>query len=364
MLFEGECKFLKILTMRRKNEENDDLNNEGEPIYRLEDLAELAGVSVSTVSRALNNSALVSDRTKRKIREIAQAHNYEGRFRDRVSGAQPTKTISVVIPPPQGRDSRISDPFLLDLIGGIADALREAGADLLISHTAPTDFDEIMGTIGAGRADGMIFVGQSTLHTHLNALARQNIPFVVWGAKLPNQDYCAVGSDNRRGGHRATGHLLRLGRRKIAFIGDIDAPEVQLRYQGYCDALSEAGVKLQDDLVQPAHFYVESAIEAVEILMERNVEFDGVCAAADLIAVGAIRGLLKNGKRVPQDVSVIGYDDIHMADYFSPSLSTIRQDVRKAGRLLVSKILRRIEGEPVRSELLPTELIIRESCGA
>ena len=346
--------------MKRKNSPS----ISDEPIYRLEDLAELAGVSVSTVSRALNNSDLVSKRTRQRIREIAQQHHYEGRFRDRVSGVEPAKTISLVIPPPQGRDSRISDPFLLDLLGGIADALREADADLLISHTAPTDFDEIMGTIGSGRADGMIFAGQSTLHTHLNALSKQNVPFVVWGANLPNQQYCAVGSDNRRGGYRATSHLLRLGRKNVAFLGDLDAPEVQLRYQGYCDALKEAGLEPLPELLQPAHFYVESAVEALEILLERDVKFDAVFAAADLIAVGAIRGLLKNGLRVPQDISVVGYDDIHMADYFSPSLTTVKQDVRKAGRLLVSKLLRRIDGEPVRSEQLPTELIIRESCGA
>lgn len=336
----------------------------GGAIYRLEDLAELAGVSVSTVSRALNNSDLVSERTRHKIRDIAQKHNYVGRFRDRLTSGEPTRTISLVIPPPQGRDSRISDPFLLDLIGGIADSLRETGADLLISHIMPADYEGIMGSIGSGRSDGLIFIGQSTLHNHLNALARQGMPFVVWGAQLPDQLYCSVGSDNRRGGYRAASHLLRLGRKRIAFLGDIDAPEAQLRYEGYCDALREAGIDVVPELVQPAHFYVESAIEAVQILLERKTQFDAIFAAADLIAIGAIRGLLQNGVSVPDDISVVGYDDIRMAAYFSPSLTTIRQDVTKAGRLLVSKILRRLEGEPVRSELLPTELIVRESCGA
>ncbi|MFZ5610339.1 MAG: LacI family DNA-binding transcriptional regulator [Pseudomonadota bacterium] len=333
-------------------------------LYRLEDLAALAGVSISTVSRALNNSALVSVRTKQKIRAIAQAHNYAGRFRDRIAGGEPTRTISLVIPPPQGRDSRISDPFLLDLIGGVADALREKDADLLISHVMPTDYEGIMGSIGAGRTDGLIFLGQSTLHNHLNALARQGTPFVVWGAALPDQLYCSVGSDNQRGGHRATSHLLRLGRQRIAFLGDIDAPEAQLRHDGYREALREAGLAFSSELVQPAHFFVESAVEAVQILLERKTRFDAIFAASDLIAMGAIRGLMQAGVAVPKDVSVVGYDDIRMAAYFSPALTTIRQDVVKAGRLLVSKTLRMLEGEPVRSETLPTELIVRESCGA
>lgn len=332
--------------------------------YRLEDLAQLAGVSISTVSRALNNSNLVSDRTKQKIWLIAQSHNYSGRFRDRIHGVEPTRTIAVIISPPQGRDSRISDPFLLDLIGGIADALREKNADLLISHIMPTDYDGIIGSLGSGRTDGMIFLGQSTLHDHLNALARQSTPFVVWGAQLPGQLYCSVGTDNFRGGHRAASHLIRLGRRRIVFLGDIEAPEARLRYEGYRTALSEAGLEPAPDLVQPAHFLIESALEAVQILLERGTKFDAIFAASDLIAVGAIRSLMQAGLKVPKDISVVGYDDIQMAAYASPSLTTVRQDVVKAGRLLVSKVLRMVEGEAIRSELLSTELIVRESCGA
>jgi DNA-binding LacI/PurR family transcriptional regulator len=156
-------------------------------LYRLEDLAELAGVSISTVSRALNNSPLVSDRTKKKILSIAQSNKYEGRLKEKIYVSEPTNTISVVIPQPQGRDSRLSDPFLLDLIGGIGDALKERGCDLLISHLTPTDMDSISGLIGSGRTDALIFLGQSTLHNQLNMLAASGMPFVVWGAQLPGQ---------------------------------------------------------------------------------------------------------------------------------------------------------------------------------
>ena len=332
-------------------------------LYRLEDLAELAGVSISTVSRALNDSDLVSDRTKKKIRTLAQSHNYAGRLRRKLYGAEQTRIISVVIPPPQGRDRRISDPFLLDLIGGLADALIERDCDLLISHTMPSDYDGVARLVASERTDGFVFLGQSTLHDHLNALAAQGAAFVVWGAQLPNQKYCSVGSDNLRGGHRATSHLIRLGRRRIAFVGDTDAPEVRLRFQGYKNALADAGIAFDPELVRPTNFFIESAMETVEALIEGAVSFDGVFGASDLIALGAIRGLANNGLAVPADVSVVGYDDIHMAAYSSPALTTVRQDVAKAGRMLLGKLVRMLDGEKVRSELLPTELIVRESCG-
>lgn len=336
--------------------------SDDEPLHRLEDIAHLAGVSISTVSRALNDSPLVSARTKERIRDIARAHNYNGRLKNKL--APEGRTISVVIPPPQGRDRHISDPFLLDLLGGLADPLIEQDCDLLISHVMPSDLEGMLSLVAAGRSDGLIFLGQSTVHPHLNALADRGAPFVVWGARQPDQRYCTVGSDNLKGGHRATSHLLRLGRKRVAFIGDKQGPEVQLRYEGYCRALADAGIPHDAELVRPTHFSLESAIETAEALIESRCGFDGIFAASDLIALGVIRGLMKNNIRVPRDVSVVGYDDIHLAAYTSPALTTIRQDVGKAGRLLVNKLLRMLDGETVRSEVLSTELIVRESCGA
>ncbi|RME62650.1 MAG: LacI family DNA-binding transcriptional regulator, partial [Alphaproteobacteria bacterium] len=200
------------------------------PPYRLEDLAALAGVSIATVSRALNNSDLVSPRTKARILEIARSSKYAGRLKSKIYAEEPFKTISVIIPPPQGRDSHLSDSFLLDLMGGVSDAMRERNCDLLLSHLTVVEQGSAAALVASGRADGLIVLGQSTLHEQLNALAHDGVPFVVWGAQLPGQKYCSVGSDNRQGGMRATSHLIRLGRQRIGFVGDIDAPEAQLRY--------------------------------------------------------------------------------------------------------------------------------------
>src|SRR3546814_10356903 len=130
---------------------------------------------------------------------------------------------------------------------------------------------------------------------------------------LPEQRYCSVGSDNLRGGRRATAHLARLGRRRIAFLGDIEAPEVIQRYQGYLRALEEAGLPVDPALVVPAHFEIEFAEAAVDTLIARQVDFDAIFAASDMIALGAIRSLLTAGCSVPGDVSVVGYDEVQFA---------------------------------------------------
>ncbi|NWG91626.1 MAG: LacI family DNA-binding transcriptional regulator [Parvularculaceae bacterium] len=331
---------------------------------RLEDLAALAGVSIATVSRALNNSPAVREETKRRIWKLAREHNYP--FRPHMpailSGA--SATIAIVIPTPQGRKGSLDDPFYMELIGGVGEAAREAGCDILISHVAPKNFDDLSDLMESSRAEGVVFLGQSFLHERFNRLVEARHRFVVWGADLPGQRYCSIGSDNIKGGKRATSHLLRLGRKRIAFFGDTEAPEVQQRYAGYLQALAEAEIALDPNLVAPAHFEVESAEDAVERLLSMGVKFDAVFGASDLIAIGAIRGLMRRGVAVPRDCSVVGYDDILLARYSHPALSTISQDMAKAGRLLVSRLLSSAEGAEIRSERLPTELIVRESCGA
>jgi DNA-binding LacI/PurR family transcriptional regulator len=207
----------------------------------------------------------------------------------------------------------------------------------------------------------VIFLGQGSLHDEFNRLAMTDSRFVVWGAQFPGQKYCTVGTENVLGGRRATQHLLKLGRKRILFLGGTD-PEAQQRYRGYTDALQEAGIGVDDALASRVEFEAESATAAVDGLMRRKTPFDGIVAASDLIALGAIRALSREGRIVPRDVSVVGYDNMLLARLSTPTLSTVQQDIPKAGRLLVAKLLE-WTGD-ARPEMLSTELIIRESCGA
>jgi DNA-binding LacI/PurR family transcriptional regulator len=330
----------------------------------LEVLAKLAGVSVSTASRALNDSPAINRQTKQTIWRLAREHNYPFRRYMPAGPIGAEATIAIVVPRTQGRELLLTDPFFLELLSGLGEAARERDCDLLVSHVAPGSLDDLNVLMSTSRADGVVFLGQSTLHPALNKLAETESRFVVWGAQLPDQNYCSVGSDNIAGARRATSHLTRLGRKRIVFLGDTDDPEPMQRHRGYLDALAQAGISADPALTVPAHFEVESAEAAVDALMHHDIEFDGVVAASDLIALGAIRALQHAGRVVPRDVSVMGFDNVRFSRYATPALSTIGQDTTKAGRLLVSKLLDAGEGKMTkRSERLPTELIVRESCG-
>ncbi|WP_296722738.1 LacI family DNA-binding transcriptional regulator [Erythrobacter sp.] len=325
------------------------------------DIAREAGVSVATVSRALNDSPSVKRRTKQAIWQIARAYDYEFRASMPAGPSGADATIAVVVPAPQARDSRVSDPFFLELLAGIAEAARERNADLLISHLSPRAADDLDYAMSTSRAKGVIFIGQSSLHHAFNALAARDSRFVVWGAEFPDAQYCAIGSDNVAGGRRATAHLARLGRKRILFLGDTEAPEAEQRSRGYRQALAQAGLPLDESLIVPAHFEVHSAEAATRSAIARGPAFDAVFAASDLIAIGAIRALTRSGLDVPGDVSVVGYDNITAAWLVSPQLTTIDQDANLAGQVLVSRLIDRGDG-PAISERLETSLIVRESC--
>lgn len=330
---------------------------------RLEDIAQLAGVSISTASRALNDSPSVNARTKQLIWKLAREKDYPFRRNMPAGPIGASGTIALVVPRPQGRDSQLDDPFFLELFAGISDAARDRGCDLVVSHFAPISYDDLAAAMTTSRAEGVIFLGQSSLHHAFNRLAETDGRFVVWGAQIPDQEYCSVGTDNPGGGRRATLHLARLGRRRIVYLGDTEAPEVSQRHRGYLDALDQMSLGVDPDLIVPAHFTVESSEASVDALLARGVAFDGIVAASDLIALGAIRSLLHHNIAVPDAVSVVGYDDVPFARYSRPALTTISQDTQRAGRLLVSKLLDAGAGADKRSERLPTDLIVRESCG-
>ena len=337
-----------------------DAPNASKSPSRLEDLARLAGVSVATVSRALNDSNLISDRTKKRILSLAEEHNYAGRTQFTPRGSTISAPVSVLLPHTVGHDIHLSNPFIMELIGGIGDALWERGEELVITHL-PAD--------GSCRdfspdAGAFIVLGQYPLLDELNQLARNGVRVVAWGEQYRDIDYCTVGSDNFRGSYRATSHLARLGRTRIAFVGDTEIGEAGLRFQGYRQALDDVGLDFDPQLVMPCLLFADAGHETVESALARGLKFDAVAAGCDALAFGAIRALVERGMDVPNDVSVVGYDDVPLATWYNPPLTTVRQDTAKAGRQLVRKAMRLLQGEEVQSSYLPTDLIVRQSCGA
>jgi len=334
---------------------------ESERKLQMQDIARLAGVSTATVSRALNQSSLVNDATRVRIEELARSLKYRVNVSARNLRLQRNRTVAVVVPYDSATRQHICDPFFMSMLGNLADTLTERGYDMLLSRVDADRLDLAADLEASGRAIGVILIGQWQHHDQLNELAVRHVPIVVWGAHLPQQVYCTIGGDNVAGGALATGHLLGAGRRRIAFFGDPALPEVGHRYEGYRQALAQHGVPLDGALVRRAAFVEGSAQHTVESLRAERVEFDAIFASSDLLAIRAIGALREHGLRVPDDVAVVGYDDIELAQYVSPSLTTIRQPVAAGSVALVDALLALIEGGQPSPGILPTTLIVRDS---
>lgn len=346
--------------VQKKASTGEDLTAEQRRL-QMADIARLAGVSTSTVSRALNQSPLISEATRTRIEELARSLNYSINVGAKNLRLGQNSTVAVVVPYDSETRQHLSDPFFLSILGSLADALTDRGYDMLLSSIDAERLDLAAQIYDTGRAIGIILIGQWRHHDQLNELAVRKVPIVVWGAQLPQQLYCTVGSDNVKGGFLATEHLIAAGRRRIAFFGDVNLPEVAQRYEGYRQALARHGLSLDPGLQLPVAFLAECAKEAVAGLLANKVDFDAVFACSDLLAMTAISSLRENNIVVPDDIAVVGYDDIQLASYFHPPLTTVRQPIDAAGSSLVDSLLLLIEGKPALPQLLPTDLVVRAS---
>jgi DNA-binding LacI/PurR family transcriptional regulator len=328
---------------------------------QMEDIAQLAGVSISTVSRALKQSSLVNAETRERIQQLARSLKYSVNVGASNLRLQRNRTVAVVLPFDTVTRQSVSDPFFVILMGSLADALTARGYDMLVSRI-DAEHLTLAGDISAsGRAIGVIMIGQWHHHDQLNELAARHAPVVVWGAQLQQQLYCTVGGDNITGGALATEHLLAQGCRRIAFFGDIGLPEIGHRYEGYKRALAQHQLTAPAELLHRTPFIEGSAVASVAKLIKKKIPFDAVFAASDLLAMETIGALRGHGLRVPDDIAVVGYDDIVVARHYHPALTTIRQPVNNGGKALVDALLDLVDGKRPKSQMLPTELIVRES---
>jgi DNA-binding LacI/PurR family transcriptional regulator len=330
------------------------------------DIAYRAGVSQSTVSRALRGDPNVNEETRRKIEAIARELKYKVDKNASNLRRQRSNTIAVLFFEDPSPDPSQINPFFISMLASITRACAKRSFDLLISFQRfaqdwNEDFED------SGKADGLILLGYGdyiTYQPHLQQLVAQGTRFVRWGAVAESQPGLSIGSDNYQGGCIVTEHLIGLGRRQIAFLGDASDhyPEFSERYRGFLDAMKAAGLEPgpQIDAISSE----ESGMAAAARLIGSGFKFDAIVAASDLIAAGALHWLRDAGIDVPRDVSLTGYDDIAAASLVSPPLTTVAQNTALAGEMLVETLLKLISGEPAESMVLPAKLIVRRSCGA
>lgn len=329
------------------------------------DIAHFAGVSQSTVSRALRNSPLVNEETRRKVWEVAKKLNYKVDKNASNLRTQQSATLAILLfEDPTGDESQIN-PFFLNMLGSITRACAKEGYDLLVSFQSISQ-DWRAEYEDSHRADGIILLGYGDYMDYqerLQNLLAQDTKFVCWGAKVEGRQDLTVSCDNYGGGKLAAQHLIENGRKHCVFIGDASehSPEFLTRFKGFQDTLEQHNIPLGERSIANAISTEDSGYHATRSLLANNVKFDALFAASDLIAIGAIKALKEAGLKIPEDVNVIGFDNIAAANYITPSLTTIQQNTTLAGQMLVSNLLSLIRGEQIVDTLLPPKLIVRQS---
>jgi DNA-binding LacI/PurR family transcriptional regulator len=329
---------------------------------QMADIAALAGVSKSTVSRALANSTLVNDKTKALVHKIAKEKNYRFNSAARNFRTKQTLTVAVIIAAADDVEWTISDPFFLEITAAIAEALDKRGHQLLLTRTRPQQADWIESFVRNRQADGVIVIGQGSIHTQLNELAEQFDVLSVWGAPVEGgQAYALAGSNNLRGGRLAGEHIAETGRKRIAFVGYQDHPEIASRFAGVQQGLANYDLSIRADLVFGSLMDRNTGEQSLKELVGKRSEFDAVITASDMQAFKVMSALQSVGVEIPGDIAVIGYDDIPAAAIYHPTLTTIRQDRSAGAELLVDNLLKVLNGKGPSCIELEPELVIRES---
>jgi DNA-binding LacI/PurR family transcriptional regulator len=333
-----------------------------ERLNSIADLARIAGVSKSTVSRALDDSPLISVETKERIREIARDHGFHRNDVARRLSLGQSRVIGLLMPPYKEASLAAPDGFMLELLGGISVGLREAGFDLLLIQASGRDTDWVSQYFDAGRVDGFVLMAPTCSRPQLDTLVKSDAPFVMWGIPAERRSYSTVTGDSRAGGQIATEHLISSGRHSIAFIGGpVRLAEDQDRFHGYEAALRTAGREVDPRLVEHGDYSPPSGATAMALLLDRTPDLDAVFVTSDLMAIAAMDEIRSRGRRIPEDVAVVGYDDIALARYANPPLTTISQNVPLAGKLLAQSLIQQIDDGTVTSVSIPAALVVRSS---
>ncbi|MCP4165807.1 MAG: LacI family transcriptional regulator [Chloroflexi bacterium] len=325
----------------------------------MRDVAEHAGVSVATVSHVINDTRPVSDHLRMRVQGSMNQLGYQPNRLARSLRRGKTHTIGMIV-----ADS--ANPFFAEVARGVEDTTFGHNHSLILCNS-DGDLDKelfYVNRLAEKQVDGILFVAAGVSGEHILALQRRFLPVVVIDRDLPDVAVDSVFTDNRRGGYLVTQHLLALGHRRIACVtGPSDVTPSADRVAGYRRALQDAGIDVDERLVIRGDFDYESGYGAVEQFLKSKPGPSALFACNDLMAMGAISAATKMGLHVPADLSIVGYDDVRLASFTVPPLTTIEQPKHEIGVLAATLLFQRIQQPdlPPRRRLLETSLKIRQS---
>jgi DNA-binding LacI/PurR family transcriptional regulator len=336
----------------------------------IRDIARIANVSRSTVSLALNDSPRINPETKKRVLEIVQRLDYHPNAMARALVEKRSRVLALLVPQ---IDHVFSDSYFSETVSGITDVIYGRGYSLTLEVTTQRFIDDAVyeRLFQERRIDGMLIVGSLTTDEWISRLRDRGRPICLVNSVW--EGVSSLVADNRAGAERVVDHLVGLGHREIGYIKGLDITTVgQQRDEGFRAALERHGPKYDEDLVAYGNFSEQSGHEAMKELLGRSRRPTAVFTTNDMMALGSVRAIRDHGLRVPEDVAIVGGDDIPLAHYVTPALTTIRQPMDEIGSLAVGTLISRLEvddgktPEPLAPfhRVVDTDLVVRESCGA
>lgn len=328
----------------------------------MRDVAEQAGVSIKTVSRVVNDQGEISAETRERVQTAIQALGYRPNIvaRSLVSGK--TFTLALILP-------RMSHPHLPEVVEGAEEAARRHGFSVLISQTGEEDAQaeiEAVAALAGKRVDGILLCESGLGEKKIARLSEEHgVPLSALSLHRAKGGIVG-GVSGAAGLHESTSHLLRLGHRAIGYLG-WKSPDEDDRLEGYRRALEENGVKPKKRRAAFApQATADAGREAAKALLKENPELTALATYSDLLAIGALKACAESGRRVPEELAIVGFDDLPAAALVTPSLTTMRVPRRELGERMMERLLQTVSGSPDMGERtrVKPELVIRESCGA
>lgn len=325
----------------------------------INDIATKVGVSKASVSRALNGKQDVDPETRKRIFRIATQMGYVPSATARALSNGRSNCLGLLVP-------SLTWPWILEVLRGVAEEIERSGYSLMLYTTANGEDSErafMSQVVPAGAVDGLALVIPPGMFEYIGELAKRGMPVVVIDDRGHHPEFPTVATTNFEGGRSATQHLIDLGRRRIAMLnGQLEFGCNRDRLEGYRAAIEDGGLRFESRRTMTGYFTEESGASGIARILEADPKVDAVFAANDLMAFGAMKALRSAGRRIPEDVAVVGFDDIPASAVTHPPLTTVHQPLYEMGRTAAGMVMAAVRGEPIQGRIeLPTSLVVRAS---